>query len=403
MSTAIFFVGIDLGNSDHALCVLDHQRAGPKVRRYPNNLALIDALMAAIGGVSPVHVHVAVEDRNNVVVDELVRRGFQVFTVNPKQVDRFRDRRSVAGAKDDCRDALVLALALTTDPASFTAVIEQSKEQVQVAALSSTLASLKDERRSLANQLYGVVQRYFPALLTLCDGADEAWFWALLLRLGDVESAKRVKRTTLTMLLKTHRRRKLTADDVVTVIQSPHMLAAPGVEAACRQRAQSLIARLVVVDQQLRTTEKELAAVLAELAKPTDANKVSDVALLMSMPGFGLSNVATMYAGCLQMLRSGQLERLRATTGVAPVTKQSGRSLRVVMRYACHNDLRNMCFHAAKTAARGGRFKVKYDVLRERGHGHARALRSVADLLLKVLVALFKTRTLFDDKIANLA
>lgn len=396
MSTATFFVGIDLGNSDHALCVLDRQRAGPKVRRYPNNLALIDALTAAIVGATPANVHVAVEDRNNVVVDELVRRGFQVFTVNPKQVDRFRDRRSVAGAKDDCRDALVLAMALTTDPASFTAVVEEPKEQVQVAAFSSTLASLKDERRSLANQLYGVVQRSFPALLTLCDGADEAWFWALLLRLGNVASAQCVKRSTIEKLLKTHRRRKLTADDVIAVIQGRHMLAAPGVEAACRQRAQSLIARLVVVDRQQAATEKELQAVLAELAKPSDGGEVSDVALLMSMPGFGPANVATMYAGCLQMLRSGQLERLRATTGVAPVTKQSGRSLRVVMRHACHNDLRNACFHAAKTAARNGRFKAKYDLLRERGHNHARSLRSVADLLLKVLVAVFKSRTLFD-------
>jgi transposase len=48
-------------------------------------------------------------------VEVLVERGFHVFAVNPKQLDRFRDRHMVAGAKDDRRDALVLADSLRTD------------------------------------------------------------------------------------------------------------------------------------------------------------------------------------------------------------------------------------------------------------------------------------------------
>jgi hypothetical protein len=37
------------------------------------------------------------------------------FSINPKQLDRFRDRHTVAGAKDDQRDAFVLADSLRTD------------------------------------------------------------------------------------------------------------------------------------------------------------------------------------------------------------------------------------------------------------------------------------------------
>lgn len=400
MSTATFFVGIDLGNSDHALCVLDRDRSGPKVRRYPNSFSLIDAVRGATGTVRPEDVHVAVEDRNNVVVDELMRLGFKVFTVNPKQVDRFRDRRSVAGAKDDCRDAQVLANALATDTPLFTAVVEESTEQALVAALSSSLASLKEERGFLTNQLYSVVQRYFPALLSLCDGADEAWFWALVLRLGGVESAQKVRRSTIEKLLKTHRRRKVTADDVMAVVHDRHMRAASGVEAGCLQKARCLVTRLAVVDEEQTAKQKELNALLAELAKPTVDGEASDVALLMSMPGFGPATVATMFGGSsLQMLHNGELERLRTTSGTAPVTKQSGNRSQVLMRYACRNDLRNACFHAANTAARTGRFKAKYDLLRERGHNHARALRGIADLLLKVLVAVFKSRKLFDAEV----
>ena len=39
----------------------------------------------------------------------MIDRGFAAYTINPKQLDRLRDRFSVAGAKDDRRDAYVLA------------------------------------------------------------------------------------------------------------------------------------------------------------------------------------------------------------------------------------------------------------------------------------------------------
>src|SRR4029450_4317689 len=52
-------------------------------------------------------------------VELLVERGFHVFAINPKQLDRFRDRHTVAGAKDDRRDAFVLADSLRTDRTSF--------------------------------------------------------------------------------------------------------------------------------------------------------------------------------------------------------------------------------------------------------------------------------------------
>src|SRR5215211_3245782 len=53
------------------------------------------------------------------VVEALLERGLQVFSINPKQLDRFRDRFSVAGAKDDSRDAYVLGCSLRTDRHAF--------------------------------------------------------------------------------------------------------------------------------------------------------------------------------------------------------------------------------------------------------------------------------------------
>ena len=53
------------------------------------------------------------------LVELLVERGFAVYAINPKQLDRFRDRFTPAGAKDDRRDALVIGDSLRTDPQAF--------------------------------------------------------------------------------------------------------------------------------------------------------------------------------------------------------------------------------------------------------------------------------------------
>ena len=66
-------------------------------------------------GTAPDAVSVAIEVPHGPVVESLLERGFRVHSINPKQLDCFRDRFSPGGAKDDSRDAHVLADALRTD------------------------------------------------------------------------------------------------------------------------------------------------------------------------------------------------------------------------------------------------------------------------------------------------
>ena len=404
MSSVSFCVGVDLGNDKHAVCVLDPQRRVIKSCMVENDQRLLDVLAAVMGDVSPANVHIALEDRNNVVVDALLAGGFAVFTANPKQVDRFRDRETVAGAKDDRRDASVLANALVTDAALFHRVAVQSEAEVHVGSLTATLTELDEEHRRLSNQLRAVVLRFFPALLVLCEGADAAWFWALLLRLGDANDALSVRKATIATLLKTHRKRAVSADDVVAVVKGRHLPTGPGVNDACRRHAASLIARLVVVARQRAATTTARDALLKELEKPKADGSVSDVAILRSMPGVGPKTVAVLFSECLPLLVAGSLERLRGMSGVAPVTKQSGKGRRVTMRWACNARIRGALFHVATTASRQeGRFKTKYELLIEKGHSHARALRGVSDIQLHVLVAMFKTRKKYADKTVPVA
>jgi len=67
------------------------------------------------------------------------------------------------------------------------------------------------------------------------------------------------------------------------------------------------------------------------------------------------------------------------------------------MRYACNGRLRHALYHCARVAVmRALPSKTYYTAQRQRGHTHGRALRAVADRLLRILVAMLTTRTLFD-------
>ena len=80
------------------------------------------AWILEVTGAAPEAVLVAIEVPHGPVVESLTERGFRVHAINPKQLDRFRDRFSPAGAKDDSRDAEVLGDALRTDPRCFRAL-----------------------------------------------------------------------------------------------------------------------------------------------------------------------------------------------------------------------------------------------------------------------------------------
>ena len=74
----------------------------------------------------------------------------------------------------------------------------------------------------------------------------------------------------------------------------------------------------------------------------------------------------------------------------------TGKSLLVTQRRAAQVRLRDAVFHWSRVAVqRDPVSHGKYQALRARGHGHARALRSVADRLLGVACAMLRDRHLF--------
>lgn len=406
MLTAEWFVGIDWAADVHEVCVMDRDGHVTARRQVPHTAvglqALVDALLTRAGG-EPAHIAIGLEGPRGALVELCVERGFAVYAINPKQVDRFRDRFTVAGAKDDRRDAQVIADSLRTDPHAFRRVRLDHPVVIQLREWSRLDEELGGELTRLTNQLRDLVYRMAPGLLALCPAADEPWFWALLREAPTPTAQRRWSLRRVERLLHAHRIRRLQAPQVREVLQAPVVYTAPGVGEAVAAHIALLLPRLELLAAQRRAAARELDRLLDVLAaEPVgDQREHADVAIVRSMPGVGTRVAARMLAEASQPLADRAYHVLRAWAGVAPVTKQSGRRRRatVGMRYACNRRLREAAYHWARTSAQtDAATHAYYTQVRARGHSHGRALRSVADRLLRLLVTLLSRGELFDPR-----
>ena len=400
-----WFLGIDWGSAAHEICLLDAAGQIRGTRTVAHTAAAVhDAVQWVLEqtGVAPHLIAVAIETPRGVLVDTLIEIGFRVFAINPKQLDRFRDRFTAAGAKDDRRDAHVLGDGLRTDQRAFRPVRPDHPLIIQLREVTRLREDLQEDERRLANRLRDQLFRVDAAWLTFSPAADEPWLWALLAEAPEPLAWARLTRRRISATLRTHRIRRVSADALLTALQQPRLTGAPGVGEAVATRIAALVPQLQVIHEQRLTAERRIDRLLERLATndvPEDElREHHDVEILRSLPGVGRMVTATMLTEATGPLAERDYLTLRAHTGTAPVTKRSGkRAFFVHMRYACKRRLRQAVYHWSRTSLQhDAAARAYYDRVRARGHSHARALRSVADRWLRILVAMLRSGTLYN-------
>jgi len=406
-----WLVGVDWGSETHDLCVLDAAGMIRGRRSVPHTAEDVHAALqwlAEITGATPEQIAIAIETPRGVLVDTLIEQGFPVFAVNPKQLDRFRDRFTAAGAKDDSRDAHVLGDALRTDRRAFRRVRPDDPLIIELREVTRLREDLQEDEGRLANRLRDQLYRVDAGWLDVAPAADEPWLWALLAEYPDPAAWPQLARRRIAPILRAHRIRRLTAEDLVQRLRAPRLATAPGVSDAVAVRVAALAPQLRLIHEQRLTAERRIDRLLERLgaaeSTETEPGEHHDVEILLSLPGVGRMVTATMLTEATGPLAERDYATLRAHTGTAPITRRSGKRIHTVhMRYACKGRLRQAMYHWARTSIQhDAATRQYYEALRARGHHFARALRSVADRWLRILIAMLRSRSLYDSKRFNL-
>lgn len=398
-----WFAGIDWGSQKHRVCLMDRDGRMIEERwieHSGHSLAeLVDWLRQRTAE-SAERLAAGIEIPRGAIVETLVENGFAVFSINPKQMDRFRDRYSPAGAKDDRRDAFVIADSLRTDMHCFHRVQLDGPRVIHLRELSRLEDEIAEEQNRVANRLREQLHRYFPQLLELCESANEPWLWALLETAPLPAKAAKLSAAKIARILRDHRIRRLDAQQVLAVLQTQPLALAPGAAEAASEHALLLLPRLRLLHQQRCDVGKRVNAVLKELAVPEgETQEHRDAAILLSLPGVGRKVAATMLSEASQAIAERDYHALRCYSGAAPITHQSGKKKVVLMRRGCNERLRNALYHWARTSLIWDpRSKKMYAEMRHRRHSHGRALRGIADRWLTVLISMLRHNSLYDRK-----
>ncbi|MGW2587106.1 IS110 family transposase [Streptomyces virginiae] len=398
----MLLIGDDWAEDHHDVEVQDENGRKPAAANLPEGvagIAKLHELIARHGGsdLEPADVVVGIETDRGSWVQALIASGYQVFAINPRQVNRFKERYGTSGAKSDKGDAHAPADMVRIDRAQLRPVAGDSEQAQAVKVLARAHQTLIRERTRTFQRLRSTLREYFPAAsaayadlaLTSTDALE------LLVKAPTPTSGAKLTRTQIMAVLARHRRRnrEAKAATVQAALREPQ-LGLPEQVTAAYGAATTAHARLIIaLNEQITAMEEQVRTHF--LAHP-------DAEIHLSMPGIGeivgarvlaeFGDDPTRYAGS---------KARKNYAGTSPVTRASGKSHTVQARYVRNNRLadalRTQAFCALRASPGARRY---YDKQRAREVGYNPALRPVGNRLVGILHGCLKTRTHYDESTA---
>lgn len=385
------FAGIDWGGTHHQLCLLDADGQVLLERRIPHTVAGLDELCRVLTG-QPGQVRVAIERGEGLLVERLLALDeMQTFCVSPKISARARERYRLAGTKTDEFDAFVLADTLRHEHGYWRPLLPASDTLMQLRATVRDRERVVWNQRDLENQLRATMGAYNPAVLHLFSSLDGGSSLEFIRRYPLPAQTARVGVARMdAFLTRAHYSGRTSAETLVERIRPHPLTAGPGTNQGKAFAAVRFAEQLDLLNRHLRAYDGEIARLLA--AHP-------DTRIFASFHGIGPVTAATLLAGMGEdRARFPSAPALLAETGLAPVTRASGRSRQVRFRYAANRRMRHAIDWWAFVAVREDPTwsGALYTHARAAGQRHHRALRGIGARWTRILWRCWQDGTEYD-------
>src|SRR3989441_4397116 len=369
----VAYVGLDWADQQHVIC---WQAAGSAqvqtavVQQRPEEL---QAWVAELRQRFPQGlVAIALEQSRGAVIAALMHFDFlRLYPINPKSLARYREAFASSGAKDDPDDALSRQLALR---------VEHRRQLVNL-------------QTKLIQQLRSHLKVYFPQALDWVGELDSLQACDFLQRWPTLAAVQKARPSQLEKFYHQHhcRRPQLIQQRLEQIRQAQPLTQDPAIVQAYSQMVLALVAQLRVLIPTLQQWQQQISQLFAQHP---------DAALFASFPTAG-----PVFAPRLQAAfgsrrdRFGSAAEVLQFSGVAPVTKRSGKSRQVQRRWA-----RPKFLHQSFVEFTGLSIphccwaRALYQQLRARGHHHWAAIRVVAYKWIRILFRCWQDRGPYDEQ-----
>lgn len=393
--TIAVFVGVDVGKETHYAVALD--RAGQRLlgRGLPNDEGQLRALLTELQRVGPVLLVVDQPASIGALVVAVAQAlGMLVGYLPGVRMRRLADLHP-GEAKTDARDALVIAEAARSLPHTLRTLDLPDEALAALRLLCGFDDDLRQQITATSNRLRGLLTQLHPALeRVLGPRLDHPAVLELLQQTPTPQALAALGERRLVTRLKVLAPRLAAglAREIIQALGEQTVVVAG--TAVAGQVIAGLAAQLALLRQQRDHLAVQVEALVA-------AHPLSPV--LLSLPGVGSGTAArllTEVAG-----RSFQsAAQLASYAGLAPVTRQSGRSQHTAHAARRGNKRLKQALYASAASVIGHPSSQSY-YRRKRAEGkrHTQAVLALARRRVDVLYAMLRDGTCYTPPPAQAA
>lgn len=386
-------IGIDWSEEKH--CVHLYNEAGAQLSRFEIEQSVAGFMQLerrlAKANPEPVDCLIAIETSHNLLVDFLQSRNYTVYVLAPSIVKHNRGRQGSSGAKDDDRDAQLLADILRTDRGHFIPWQADGPLVRQMRTLLSSVDDLTGQIVAQHNRLRALLLRYYPQPLT----AFKSLLSSIALHfLAEFPAPSDLEGLTFNLFKAFCRSRRYFfyrhMPKIYAHLQEPAPALDDTVVPAYRFQTTFLANQLLLLTGQKTETIKQVNELF---------HHHPDAHIFASIPGAGellAPKLLVMFGDNRQ--RYPHRAILPGIAGTSPVTVSSGKSSHVKFRRACNRRFRQTAQQLALASTRKSVWAITYfDQARARGHSKSHAYRCLANRWLHIIWTLWQTGQPYDE------
>jgi len=387
----MLFAGIDWSDKvlDFHLRTADGQvLTEGQVKPSVEGLAVLFATLE--NHATPDQIGIAIETAQGAWVQALLDRGYQVYPLNPKTVERFRQALSASGVKTDKIDRKVLAMFLVTFHQDNKPLRPDAPEIIALRIASQDRLRLVEECTAKLQELRAILKCHYPAFLGLFGDLDSQIALKFLEQFPTQKQMLSLsERRFINWLKRHHYTCPQRFEEMLDVLKQPALSVAEHLQKAKQPR-------ICYLARSIQTLKTEIAARDEQITK--DLDKLPEANWIRSLPGAGVVLAPALLACLGRDPNRFDCAQARALMGTAPVTRASGKSHVVHFRRGCWKFARRtLQLFAEQSRHQCPWAQAFYEKQRNSGHKHHAALRALAHRWLKIMLAMRRTGTPYNE------
>lgn len=388
------WIGLDWADQQHCVSVLPPGAELPSSRFLEHKPETLDLFFLKLRQEHPdADLAVCVEQSRGAVINALSKHPFlRIYPVNPRSLSDYRRSLCPSGAKSDPRDSDLLCDFGAKHHDRLRELKLEDAATRQLRLDTETRRGFVDERTACVNQLIATLKSYYPLVLELLDSFDTPMAREFLKRWPNLARLKAAKPGVLRAFFYKHgsRSEERIEERLESIKKASALTEDPVVISNLELKAQCLAAQITAL-------QKSIAAYDQRIAEVYSRHPCAKV--FASLPGAGPvigARLAAAFGAERENCQSA--DEFQKRSGVAPVTRQSGKSRVVLFRRARPRFIHQTMVEFAKSSLAKCRWAaLLYQDQVKKGKTPFAAIRAVAFKWNRILFRCWQKGEAYDE------